>query len=382
MKTKHIISLLAACIVCIHLSYAQVTIEAQTLYNHGLKLKDERKVAEALEKFKQAISINPNYTDALYQAGRCQNELKNYYSAIDYLRKAREVWSVIPKVYFELGYAFEKSGSLDSAIKCYNRCLDLKPDHAAASRQLGYIEFGQEDYANALAHFNKYESALKSEIPDYLYWFRKGYMQNVLKDYNNAKTSLQKSLTYKDNYINTFLELGFAATKLNQDEEAIGYFKKAIDIDSTVHTSYNGIAEVYRDNKKDREQAMTWYRKTLAMNPSEKKANFGMGYCYNSLKKYFQAIDHLKKAIESDPTYTAAYVELGYSYFKLGKDPDAIAQFDKAISQNPKNENARYYACLLHIRVKNKALAQKVLNELKALSSKYVAELEPEVNAL
>ena len=382
MKTKRIIILLVACIVYINLSYAQVTSEAQSHYTEGVKLKEEKKVAEALEKFKQALIINANYTDALYQAGWCQNELKNYYSAIDYLRKARQVWSVIPKVYFELGYAFEKSGSIDSAIKCYTRCLDLKPDYANASKQLGHIEFNQGDYENALAHFTRYESDYTFEIRDYMYWYRKGYMQNAHKEYSNAKTSLQKSLTYKADYFNTFLELGFAATKLNQDEEAIGYFKKAMEIDPKNHVPINGIAEVYRDNKKDRPEAMAWYKKTLTLNPDERKANFGMGYCYNSLKRYFEAIDYLKKAIEKEPSYTVAYVELGYSYFKLGRDDDAIAQFDKAISQNPKNEYARYYACLLYIRVKNKPMAQKVLNELKALSSRYVPELQQELNAL
>lgn len=382
MKTKCIITLLFICIVSINFSYAQVTREAQAFYDQGLKLKEERKVTEALEKFRQAIAINAGYTDALYQAGWCQNDLKNYNSAIDYLRKAREVWSVIPKVYFELGYAFEKSNNIDSAIKCYNRCLDLKPDYANASKQLGYIEFSREDYTNALIHFANYESALGAEVKDYLYWYRKGFVQNAVKEYSNAKTSLRKSLTYKPDYANTFLELGFASTKLKQDEEAIGYFNQAIQIDPKNHVPYNGIAEVYRDNKKDMDQAMTWYKKTLAMDSMERKANFGMGYCFNSLTKYNEAIEYLKKAIEKEPMYTAAYVELGYSYYRLGKDDDAIAQFDKAISQNPANENARYYTCLLHIRVKDKIKAQKVLNELKSLSSKYVAELQPKVNAL
>ena len=382
MKTKRIITLLLTFIVSINLSYAQITKDAQALYDQGLKFKEERKVTEALEKFRQALSINTNYTEALYQAGWCQNELKNYNGAIDYLRKAREIWSVIPKVHFELGYAFEKSGKTDSAIKCYNRCLDLKPDYAGACKQLGYIAFGKEDYINALVQFIRYEVASKSDITDYLYWYCKGFTQNVLKDYTNAKISLQKSLAYKTDYINTYLELGFTTTKLKQDDEAISHFKKAIEIDPKSQSSYNGIADVYRDNEKDMNQAMAWYQKTLDINPMERKAHFGMGYCFNALTKYHEAIDHLKKAIEKDPAYTAASVELGYAYFKLGKDADAITQFDKAISQNPKNENARYYACLLYIRVKNKTKAKKMVNELKSLSSRYVTELQPKVDAL
>jgi len=302
MKRNRIIILLFACLVCINLTYAQVTKEAQALYDQGIKLKDEKKIPEALDKFKQAIAINANYTEALYQAGWCQNDLKNYKSAIDYLRKARVVWSLIPKVHFELGYAFEKENNIDSAIKCYNRCLELKPDYSLAYKQLGYSAYIKEDYPLALTHFVKYEEVTKSEIKDYLYWYRKGFTQNALKAYSNAKTSLQNSLGFKTDYINTYLELGFACTKLKEDEQAIMHFKKAMELDPKSHIPYNGIAEVYRDNKRDMDEAMSWYKKTLAMNPKERKANYGMGYCLNSTKKYNEAINYLKKAKKSEPT--------------------------------------------------------------------------------
>ncbi len=379
---NRIITSLVTISVCINISFAQVTKDAKALYDQGLKLKEENKSTEALEKFRQSISLNTNYTEALYQAGWCQNDLKNYSSAIDYLRKAREVWSLIPKVHFELGYAFEKSGITDSAIKTYNRCIDLKPDYANAYKQLGYIAYNNNDYALALLQFKKYEEAAASGISDYLYWYRKGYSKNALKDYNGAMVTLRKSLEYKPDYINTHLELGFAATKLELNDIALGHFKAAIEIDPKNYKPYNGIGEVYRDNKKDMNEAMAWYRKTLAINPMERKANFGMGYCFNSLLKYSEAIDHLKKAVEAEPNYTTAYVELGYSYFKSGKETDAVLQFNKAISLNPKNENARYYACQLYIKQKNKIMAQKMLNELKELSSRHVTTLQSKVDAL
>lgn len=94
-----------------------------------------------------------------------------------------------------------------------------------------------------------------------------------------------------------------------------------------------------------------------------------MGYCLNSKERFSEAINYLKTAIEKEPTYTAAYVELGYAYYKTGKDQDAETSFSKALELNPKNENARYYACLMYIKQKNKAKAQKMVDELKALSS-------------
>ena len=288
----------------------------------------------------------------------------------------------IPKLHFEMGYAFEKTNKNDSAIYQYNQALQLKSDYASAYKQLAYVYYNQNDNENALKHFSKYEEIYKNPITDYLYWYRKGYVQNALKQYEPAKVSLTKSLESKTDYINTYLELGFASSRLKQDEAAIEYYKKGIELDPKSHVPLNGIAEVYRDNKKDMTEAMTWYRKTLALNPNERKANFGMGYCNNSLNNYPEAIAYLQKAIQQEPDYTAAYVELGYSQYKSGDHSSALTSFNKALSLNPKNENARYYSTLVYIEQNNKGMAQKMVDELKTLNSRHVTTLQEKINKL
>lgn len=191
-----------------------------------------------------------------------------------------------------------------------------------------------------------------------------------------------KSLEWRKNYTNTYLELGFAASRLKLAEEAIDYYNSAIQLDPKSHIPYNGIGEVYRDVKKDMDQAMSWYRKTLALNENERKANFGMGYCLNSKKLYTDAITYLRRAIASESTYTAAYVELGYSLFKTKNYTEARSNLLKAIELNPQNENAHYYLITMYVEQKDKVSAQKWLNALRALNSRHVAELEPKVSAL
>ncbi|MGQ0739940.1 MAG: tetratricopeptide repeat protein [Bacteroidota bacterium] len=374
--------LTAIAVICTFISYNAGAQDATILYEEGLKLKEQKKPAEALEKFKKAVSIKPDYTAALYEAGWCHNDMKEYSKAIIALRQARTGWPTIPKVFFELGYAFEKTNQTDSAVSLYNKCLELKPDYSLALKQLGYIFYGKEDYTGALEKFKKYEEAARTTIADYLYWYRKGFSHNAIKEYSNAKLALSKSLEFKTDYSSTYLELGFASSRLKQDEEAIGYYKKAAEIDPKSHIPTNGIAEVYRDNKRDMNEAMNWYRKTLALNPTERKACFGMGYCLNSQQKYNEAIPYLRTAIEKEPTYTAAYVELGYSLYKTQSLTEAEEKLKKAISLNPKNENARYYLTLMYIGQKSRAKAQKMVDELKELSSRHVESLQAKVDAL
>ena len=362
------------------LIYCQTT--AQGWYDKGVKLKGEKNPGDAINALKEAVKLKSDYKEAWYEMGWCQNDIKDYAGAKNSLIKARALWTGMAKVHFELGYAFEKTNSIDSAINQYNQVLQLNNTYSLAYKQLGYIYYNKNDHQTALTNFLKYEESAKTPINDYLYWYRKGYMQNVLKQYEPAKVSLNKSLEFKTDYTNTYLELGFASKNLKLDDDAIGYYKKAIELDPKSHIPYNGIGEIYRDNKKDMNEAMNWYKQTLSINPDERKANFGMGYCNNNLTNYSEAISYLQKVIQQEPTYTAAYVELGYSQYKTGDNTAALESFNKALSLNPKNENARYYATLVYIAQNNKSMAQKMVDELKSLNSRHVSDLQERVNKL
>ena len=376
---KTLLSLVGALLLS-SISFCQST--AQEWYDKGVKLKNDKKAPEALTAFKEAVKLRNDYKEAWYEAGWCQNDVKDYGGALTSLRTARSLGYDYARVYFELGYAFEKTENYDSAIYQYNYVLQLNNSYSSAFKQLAYVYYNKNENQTALDYFTKYEEIAKNPINDYLYWYRKGFVQNALKKYADAKISLNKSLEFKTDYVNTYLELGFAGKNLKQDDEAISNYKKAMELDPKSHVPVNGIGEVYRDNKKDMNEAMSWYQKTLAMNPNERKANFGMGYCSNSLKNYSAAVTYLQKAIQYEPTYTAAYVELGYAHYKLTNNTPALENFNKALSLNPKNENARYYATLVYVSQNNKSMAQKMVEELKTLNSKYVTELQDKVNKL
>jgi tetratricopeptide (TPR) repeat protein len=357
---------------------------AEEFCAEGKKLKEEKKSAEAIKKFQQAINLKTNYYEAHYEMGWCMNDTKDYTGALSTLRKAREGWPSIPKVWFETGYAFDKLNMIDSAVICYTKCLSLKPDYSLAYKQLGTIEYQRENYVTALDHYKKFidiKNAAGAPIEDYLFWYRKGFMENVQKQYDNALASLKKSEEYKKDYLNTYLETGFAYSRLKRTDDAITYYTKAMSIDPNSYIAYNGIAEVYRDVVKDIDKAMEWYRKSLDKKAKERKASFGMGYCLNSKGRYSEAISYLKTAIEQENTYTAAYTELGYSYYMTNNNTDALTNLNKAISLNPSTANAYYYAALVYILEKNKTKAQEMVDGYKK-AGKDASSLQQKVNAL
>jgi tetratricopeptide (TPR) repeat protein len=356
--------------------------DAKTLYEEGVALKTQRKIPEAKAKFEQALKIKPNDDAIIYELGWVANDRGDYKRALQYFNSISKAWRTVPKLFFEMGFAYNKLSQRDSALYCYNKTLELKPDYSGAYKQLGYLAYDKDDHENALAKFASYEQYEKNPITDYLFWFRKGFCSNALKKYADAKTALLKSLEIKKDYISTYHELGFSATNLKEGNDAINYFKKAMAIDAKSHISYNGIGEVYRDVVKNIDSALYWYQKALVVKPNERKACFGVAYCFNSQGKYNEAIPYLQKAIEQEPGYIAAYVEYGYSLRKIGKIEEALVQFDKALAINPKNANALYYKGSIYVDQKNKDKAQQMVNELKQMNHKNAELLQKLVGGM
>jgi tetratricopeptide (TPR) repeat protein len=356
--------------------------DVKKLYDEGVGLKKENKMKEAKAKFEAVLKIDPTYAAAIFELGWIDNEDKQYYKALEKFRKIKDIWATTPKLYFEMGYAYYKLEKLDSAEINFNKTLALKNDYANAHKLMGYIAYDKNENAKALAAFALYKQYNKVAITDYLYWYREGYCHNALKNYTEAVTALNLSAQFNKEYLNTYLEKGYAFSKLKNADSALAAYEQAKAINPKNHIAYNGIAEVYRDIKMDYNTAITIYQETLKVKANERKACFGIGYCYNVLQKYNDAILYLKKAIEQEPSYTAAYVEYGYSLYKTGKNEEALVQLNTAMTQNPKNENAKYYAVLVYISLKNKLKAEQIVDELRQLNSKYTNELKRRVETI
>ena len=65
-----------------------IPIEAQYLYRKAMELSVQGQIGMALTYFKQAIVIAPRYTQAYYQMGNCLARLGRYTEAIEKYQQA------------------------------------------------------------------------------------------------------------------------------------------------------------------------------------------------------------------------------------------------------------------------------------------------------
>jgi tetratricopeptide (TPR) repeat protein len=83
------------------------------------------------------------------------------------------------------------------------------------------------------------------------------------------------------------------------------------------------------------EEAIEDYNKAIELNPKNAEAYNNRGNAHSELNKHEEAIEDFNKAIELDPKYAEAYNNRGNAYYELNKHEEAIEDFNKAIELNP-----------------------------------------------
>jgi tetratricopeptide (TPR) repeat protein len=372
--------LLATVVIC------SATVSGQTaeeFFRRGQKLKLEKKYTEALAEYKKATDKKANFPQAWFEMAWCYNEQKMFTDALAALGKTLPEWKEMPKLHFETGYAQMKLGRYTEALASFNECIRLKPDYANAHKHIGQIYYEEtKDYTLAMPAYKNFVQYTKEPVKDAGIFYRIGYCETSAKNYTAANTWQYKALAIKSNYPEAWTEIGFNFYKLKMDDSALAAYRKAIALKATHASAYIGLGDVYKDNKKQTQQALEYYQQALQHNPSSKKALYCTGWCLNDLKRYADAITPLQKAIDLDNQYIVAWTEIGYSYYAQAQYNTAIEKLKKALNINANAENARYYLGLCYIKMGQKTNATEVYNGFPDKNSANAKNLLASINKM
>jgi tetratricopeptide (TPR) repeat protein len=264
-------------------------------YNRGVALTNKKMPKEAIESYKQAINVTPNYINALYNKGCALNDLKNYDDAI----KAFDEVIRLDKNYFTAwnnkGNALYLKGNYSDAIEAYNMVIEINPAYALAWYNKGRALSQQGYYDRAISAYN--ESIRLA--PNNITLNHKGLALAALKNYNESIKCYDKAIKFDSNWSAPYNNKGLALAALKNYSESIKCYDKAIKFDSD--------SSVYYNNK---------------------------GEALAALKNYNGSIECYDKAIKFDSDWSAPYNNKGEALAALKKCNESTEWFDKAIKLN------------------------------------------------
>lgn len=151
--------------------------------NRGMALAEQGRLAEAIEDYDRAISLEPDYVRALNNRGSARLVQGDHEAAIRDFNQALRLDPAYAESYYNRGLALDYLGDKEGAIRDYGAAIDLKPDFADAYYGRGGARANVGDLGGAVEDFS---AALEIDQDHARAYLRRGVVRDVLGDVAGA----------------------------------------------------------------------------------------------------------------------------------------------------------------------------------------------------
>jgi len=131
-------------------------------YNLGIVLTEQGEADQAIDHYKRAVALRPDYAEAHYNLGRLLVEQGQLDDAIAHYERAAVINPADAEAQNNLGVTLFGIGRADDAIAHYQKALEIRPDYAEASCNLANALIAKDDFDGAIARYK----ACLAAIPD------------------------------------------------------------------------------------------------------------------------------------------------------------------------------------------------------------------------
>ncbi len=138
-------------------TYAQKPT-AKTFVDIGIINSDNAEYSEAVDEFKHAITLKPNYAEAHYHLGNAFFNLHRYEESLVAYKQAVKLKPNYADAHFSLGILSSMLSNNNDAIKAFKKVLDLQSNNSNAAFSLGNVYYEEKKYMDAAT---AYELAVK-----------------------------------------------------------------------------------------------------------------------------------------------------------------------------------------------------------------------------
>ncbi len=132
----------------------------------------------------------------------------------------------------------------------------------------------------------------------------------------------------------TYYRLGRYFDDRGETEEALRFFYKAIELDSSLSAAYNDLGTIFQ-KRGEFEEAVTQYQKALSFNSNFTEANYNLGNAFKELGRWSEAVIYCQKTIDLDPDIPDAHYIQGIAFYEQERLEEAILCWQKALQIKP-----------------------------------------------
>ena len=217
----------------------------------------------------------------------------------------------------------------EGAAELLARAVEVDPTFALAHYHLGAVHLVLGNRWKAAAQFRA-ATQVDANVPEPFKALGDLFLSSPRRLFDQAIEAYQKAITVRPHYADAHVGLGDAKAAKGEHEAAIAHYQKALSLDPLNARVQFALGKIYYTEKGLYYEAVGAYKKAIELDQGFLDARMGLGEIYEEKGLYKDAVAEYKKVIEIDAKHTSAHYNLALAYEKL--DPrEAIAQWDRYI---------------------------------------------------
>jgi Tfp pilus assembly protein PilF len=279
---------------------------AENLFYEGLAFTEAGNIGLGIEKYREALAIDPDYTMARYnlalnydRAGRTV-EASDAFSSV--VRNNPNSF-VAPLV---VGRAQLDRGNLAEAERLFQSVLRKNPNSVEAHVNLGHVYRMQNDSTRALKELR---AALAINPKAYKAYNQIGavYLQNRLAP--EAEANFRTAYELNRSYTTALNNLAIVWSQAGRIDDAERLLKRAMKLEPTNVTTLLNLGAL-RLRQYDPVEALKLFDRAVSAAPKMPQTHHYRGIALASLSKNQEALAAFREALRIDPDFAPAKQEL------------------------------------------------------------------------
>lgn len=327
-------------------------------YTMGRSLRAQGEFAAAATEFEKAQTDNNYRKSSLANLGEIYYILNLNEQAVSYLDQALVLDPKNSNLHLKLAGAYERLGKIDLAAEQYNLSLTksgdnqeilmsleniwkqkiaANPNDAEAHANLGAVYQRRNDFAAALAQYEKAESLNPSNVNTRL---NMGTLYQAQKEYDTAIAAYDSIIDFNPNFKLAYLYKAQCYKALGNKDAAIQNYKLALNLDPNNQDIKDELYDMYETNMTP-EEKLAYINAQLQKEPNNPDLIYKYAYELHKANRIAEAIPYYSQVIKLSPKNEDAYINLAQAYTQQGNYDKARAVLTEAKGIFPENTTVK-----------------------------------------
>ncbi|BDC49053.1 hypothetical protein F183_A13690 [Bryobacterales bacterium F-183] len=316
------------------LVFATLWMAQDELASQAQELAMRKQYDQAIGLWQKALQQNPKHFPSLFNLGLTYFNLKRPADAVPVLERAAAVNPKDFNTRYLLGASYSQVNRVDDAIRAWRAARVIPSSHPRMLLELLIVEYGKGRYFNEAAEVAKQLLRDKAGEPNAYFLAIKAFQD--AGDFDSGEAAAAEAVKRFPDLPRANFEHAFYLQKRGAMEDAIGYLRKAIALDSKYEEPPFFLGDLLVKQGKN-EEALGFLRQSIACRADYIPARVLLSRALMNLERWEEAIAELRTTIEMDPKHPQPHLMLSQIYFRQGDE--AKAKVERELSLRLRREN-------------------------------------------